>query len=248
MGLKFISPGALAPWYTKVIPPVTRALEGWFCLDTAIERVGFNRAPGKANASIVGNPVVSANSVRFKGGENFLETQIKETEKFTYIVVGKVPGPLGGTGPATSAPYVGDYGGSPIGPYASSGTLLYHTTDTSLTALAWRENEAGTGPTSATATITDEPTSWAIRSIVSNGDLGTRVTNHTTGATANQPLATPRLMGSSPLRIGSVYGTNMRGETEISFVAIFSDALTPDEIALLLPGIRRRMLRFGIVV
>jgi hypothetical protein len=248
MGLKLISPGSLAPWYTKVIPPVTRSLEGWFCFDTAMERIGFNRAPGKANAKIVGAPIVSANSARFKGGVNFLETVIQETEKFTHIVVGKAAGPLGGSGVATSAPYIGNYGGVPIGVYPSSGNLLYHLTDTTLTALAWRENAEGTGATSGTATMNDTPTAWAIRSIVSNGALGTKVTNHTTGQTGNQPIATPRLLSSSPLRIGAVYGTNMRGETDISFVATYSDALTDAEIALLLPVIRKRMLRLGIVV
>ena len=248
MGLKLTSPGSLAPWYTKTIVPVTRSLEGWFCFDTALERIGFNRAPGKANAKIVGAPVVSANSVRFKGGSNFLETVISETEKFTYIVVGKTIGPLGGTGTATSAPYIGNYGGVPIGAYPSSGSLLYHLTDTSLTALAWRVNTEGTGSTSGTATITDTPAAWGLRVMVSNGELGTKVTNHTIGTTGNQPLATPRLLSSSPLRIGAVYGTNMLGETDISFVAAYSDALTDAEIALLLPVIRKRMLRLGIVV
>jgi hypothetical protein len=248
MGIKITSPGSLAPWYTKVIPPVTRSLEGWFCFDTALERIGFNRAPGKSNAKVIGLPVVSTNSARFKGGSNFLETVIPESEKFTYIVAGKTVGPLGGTGSLTSAPYIGNYGGSPIGPYPSSGTLLYHTSDITLTALAWRENADGTAPTSGTATLNDTPTAWGIRSMVSNGALGTKVTNHTTGLTANQPIGTPRLQSSSPIRIGGVYGTNMRGETDISHVAVFSAALTDDEVGQVVAVMRKRMARLGIVV
>ena len=79
MGIKLVSPGALAPWYTKVIPPVSRGLEGWFCFDTAIERVGFNRALGKSNAKVIGAPVVFSTHARFKGGSNYLETAIAET-------------------------------------------------------------------------------------------------------------------------------------------------------------------------
>ena len=86
MGLKLISPGSLAPWYTKVIPPVTRSLEGWFCFDTALERIGYNRAPGKGNAKLVGIPTVFATHARFKGGLNYLETLIAETDQFTVPV------------------------------------------------------------------------------------------------------------------------------------------------------------------
>lgn len=40
----------------------------------------------------------------------------------------------------------------------------------------------------------------------------------------------------------------MLGETDISFVAAYSAALKDAEIALLLPVIRKRMLRLGITV
>ena len=141
MGIKLVSPGALAPWYTKVIPPVSRGLEGWFCFDTAIERVGFNRALGKSNAKVIGAPVVFSTHARFKGGSNYLETAIAETPDLTIIVVGKASGPLGGTGTSTAVPYVGNYGGASNG--LSGGVELYHITDSTLTGQANRLNSAG---------------------------------------------------------------------------------------------------------
>lgn len=248
MGLKLTSPGSLAPWYTKVIPPVTRNLEGWFCFDTSLERIGFNRAPGKGNAKLVGNPTIFPTHARFKGGNNFLETLISETAKFTVLVVGKVPGPLGGTGTPTAAPYVGTYAGAGNNPLGTGGMCLYHQTDTTLGGQAWRVNAAGDGTTSSQANAADSPTAWGLRALRCDGANGTKVMNLTTGISANQPLATERVVSISPVRIGGVYGTTFLGETDISHAVIYSDALTDDELALVAASMRKRMARFGIAV
>lgn len=248
MGLKFTSPGALAPWYTKVIPPVVRNLEGWFCFDTALERIGFNRAPGKGNAKLVGNPTVYPTHARFKGGTNYLETLIAESAKFTVLVVGKAAGPLGGTGTPTAAPYVGNYAGVSSSPLGSGGMCLYHQTDTTLGGQAWRVNATGDGATSSQATAADTPATWGLRVLRCDGVNGTKVMNLTTGINSNQPLATPRITALSPLRIGGVYGTTFLGETDISHVVVFSDALTDDEISQVAAVMRRRMARLGILV
>lgn len=248
MGLKLTSPGALAPWYTKVIPPVIRNLEGWFCFDTALERIGFNRAPGKGNAKLVGNPTVFGTHARFKGGANYLETLIAESVKFTVLVVGKTPGPLGGTGTPTAAPYVGNYAGASSNPLGSGGMCLYHQTDTTLGGQAWRVNSTGDGTTSSQATANDTSSAWGLRVLRSDGVNGTKVMNLTTGISSNQPLATTRITATSPLRIGGVYGTTFLGETDISHVVVFSDALTDDEINQVAAVMRRRMARLGILV
>lgn len=248
MGLKLISPGSLAPWYTKVIPPVTRSLEGWFCFDTSLERIGYNRAPGKGNAKLVGIPTVFATHARFKGGSNYLETLIAETEQFTILVVGKVPGALGGTGKPTAAPYVGNYAGQSNSSLGNGGACIYHQTDATLGGQAWRVNAEGTGNTSSQATMADVPTTWALRALRSSGAAGTKVMNLTTGVRSNQSLATQRVTSSSPLRIGGVYGTTFLGETDISHVAIYSAALTDDEITQVAAVMKKRMARLGIAV
>jgi hypothetical protein len=248
MGLKLISPGALAPWYTKTIAPVTGSLEAWFCFDTALERIGFNRAPGKGNAKIVGSPTVFPTHARFKGGANYLETLVAESASFTILVVGKVPGLLGGTGTPTAAPYVGNYAGQSASPLGAGGACIYHTTDTTMTGSAWRVNTDGTGTTSSQANANDAPTSWGLRVLRCDGANGTKISNLTTGVSSVQSLATPRVLSVQPLRIGGVYGTTFLGETDISHVAIYSRALSDDEIALVAAAMRKRMLRFGIVV
>lgn len=248
MGLKLISPGALAPWYTKIIAPVTDSLEGWFCFDTALERIGFNRAPGKGNARIIGNPTVYSTHARFKGGANFLETLVSEPEKFTVLVVGKVPGLLGGTGTPTAAPYIGTQAGESSSPLGPGGMALYHITDTTFTGTAWRVTADGTGTTSSQANANDTPTTWGLRALRCDGVNGTKLINLTTGISSIQPLATPRVRSTQPLRIGGVYGTTFLGETDISHVVIYSRALSDDELALVAAAMRKRMLRLGITV
>ena len=248
MGLKLTSPGALAPWYTKTIPPVTRALEGWFCFDTSLERIGFNRAPQKGNARMVGQPTVFATHARFKGGVNYLETLIPETAAMTILVVGKVPGPLGGSSTTTAAPYIGTLSGATANPTLPGGIALYHITDATLTGNANRMNAAGDGYTTGQANMTDNPTVWGIRMLRTSSAGGTRVANLTTGGFANQSLATNRLVTTVPLRIGGTYASTFLGETDISHVAIYSDALTDDEVALVAASMRKRMARLGIVI
>lgn len=248
MGLKLTSPGALAPWYTKTIPPVTRALEGWFCFDTALERIGYNRAPQKGNARMIGQPTVFATHARFKGGVSYLETLIPETAAMTILVVGKLPGALGGTGTTTAAPYVASLSGATANPSLPGGVALYHTTDTTLTANANRMNSAGDGYTTGQANMADNPTNWGLRMLRTSSAGGTRVSNLTTGAFANQSLATNRLVTTVPLRIGGTYASTFLGETDISHVAIYSDALTDDEVALVAAAMRKRMARLGIAV
>lgn len=246
MGIKLISPGSLAPWYTKVIPPVSRGLEGWFCLDTAIERIGFNRAIGKANAKVVGVPVVYATHARFKGGLNYIETTIAETAEFTIFVVGKAAGALGGTGTSTAVPYVGNYGGASNG--LSGGVELYHITDSTLTGQANRLNSTGDGSTSASAQISDVAANWGIRCLRSSVAGGTQAWNLTTGVKGNQPLSTNRLLASVPLRIGGTYASTFNGESDISHVAIYSVALTDEEITAIAAAMRKRASRLGINV
>jgi len=246
MGIKLVSPGALAPWYTKVIPPVSRGLEGWFCFDTAIERVGFNRALGKSNAKVIGAPVVFSTHARFKGGSNYLETAIAETPDLTIIVVGKASGPLGGTGTSTAVPYVGNYGGASNG--LSGGVELYHITDSTLTGQANRLNSAGDGSTSASAQIADVAANWGIRCLRTSVAGGTQAWNLTTNVKGSQPLATSRLLASVPLRIGGTYATTFTGESDISHVAIFSVYLNDEEVALVAASMRKRMSRLGVSV
>lgn len=254
MGVELISVGSQAPWYTKVSPPVIRGLEGWFCFDTDISRIGFNRAPGKPDASIIGSPTVFSNYARFTGLSHYLNTGISETADMTILCVGKaaaaVPASASPSGDATTPMYCGTYSGSGtiVEGYSSTyGIALHHNAPTYQSFTAARSDGPGS-VTSAQAQITsDVPTDWGLRV----GRTGQNVLSYTNNLTTNKPRSntssTIRVPSNRTLRIGGGY-TNFAAQVDISQIVIFSVALTDAEISQIAALMRTRAARLGITV
>ncbi len=118
MGIKLIAKDTVAPWNSKVIPPVTRGLEGWFTFDTDASRFSRNRAINKPDAEVTGSPVAFATHGRFKGLVNFLKTQIPDSTEMIIMVIGKAvstPPTAPGGGP-DSPFYAGGFTGNSVDP------------------------------------------------------------------------------------------------------------------------------------
>ena len=253
MGIKLIANGTVAPWHSKLIPPVTRGLEGWFNFDTDASRFGFNRALGKADADVFGAPVAYATHGRFKGLANFLETQIAESANETIIVVCKaaaaIPAGSSGNGDANTPFYAGNFYGPTVtaGLTGSSfGVNLFATAQTSLIGAVSRSNGAG-GATSGQVPLTGEvATDWAIRCVRAT-PTETATFNLTKNTKTVAPLAAARALASTKVRIGGAT-TVFAGEADISAVAVYSEALTDAEIAAVAGLMRTRMRRLGITV
>lgn len=247
MGLKLIANDVLSPWHTKVVPPVTRGLEGWFTFDSDASRFSFNRAIGKSDAAVVGAPVAYATHGRFKGLTSYLQTAIEETDEQTLIVVGKsVVAP---TGAADGAFYVGNYQGNSKSPGytgAAFGTSIFHSASTAVTGGSSRDNGSG-GISSAQVLLTGTPTTWAIRAVRTKSGVPTDVYNLTAGTKASSSSALARVIADTKHRIGSATGS-FSGEVDISSVAIFSKYLAEDELFQLASVMRKRMARLGISV
>lgn len=247
MGIKFVSNGSVAPWHSKVVPPVTRGLEGWFNFDTAVERFTFNRAIGKPDALLVGEPVAYATHGRFKGLTNFLKTQINESDEQTLIVVGKAVALPTSTGDSTML--IGNWYGTPIETDVTgnaAGVNLYMRTATTLSASAGRRGVTGNvvaGSASVTGTV---PTKWAIRAVRAKSGDPTKVFDFTAGVSAVGADSSTRVRASTPFCIGSAmqdYG----GECDISAAAIYKAALTDAELEKVVALMRVRLRRLGIV-
>lgn len=253
MGIKLIANGTTAPWHSKVIPPVTRGLEGWYNFDTDASRFGYNRAIGKADANVYGSPVAYATHGRFKGLANFLDTQIAESINQTIIIVSKaaaaIPAGASSGGDANTPFFVGNYLGPVSTPGlagSSFGVNLFATSQTSLTGSAARANGAG-GATSGQNPLAGEvATDWGIRCI--RASEAETVTFNVSKNTKQVYAATlGRALASTKIRIGSAT-TAFAGEADISAVAIYSEALTDAEIASLAAILRARMRRLGVTV
>lgn len=252
MGVVIVSPNTRAPWNTKILSPVTRGLEGWFECDTDIARLGFNRAPSKPNAKIVGSPVVSSQSVKFKGLSNYLDTSIAETADMTIIVVGKstneVPAGASSTGDANTPMYAGTYIGPAVGVSGnSSGVSLYHVVNNSVYGVAARDNGSG-APTGAQIAAPDVANVWGLRAVRTGNGAQTQVQNLTTGTTASNAANTNnRIVTTNTLRIGSGY-RDFGGEVDISQIIVFSVRLTDEELDLMAAFMRKRAASIGLSV
>jgi hypothetical protein len=248
MGIKLIADGTVAPWTSKVVPPVTRGLEAWFTFDTDTSRFGFNRAIGKENAVLVGAPTAFPTHGRFKGLSNYLQTPIVETDEQTLIVVGKlVTTPVDN---ATSALLVGNYIGTSVTPGltgAAAGVSIYFPT-ASLTAQVGRSNGSGgiAGDIVAMSAMTPA-TSWAIRALRTKSGQVTKLYDLTANITKEGVSTASRGLSNTKFRVGS--GTSgLSGESDISAAAIYSKCLTDEEIELVAAVMRKRMARLGVTV
>lgn len=254
MGLKLVANGTVAPWYSKVIPPVTRGLEAWFTFDTDASRFNRNRVIGKADASIVGKPTAFAGYGRFKGLENYIQTDITETDEQTLIVVGRavsaIPEGAGTSGDENTPFYIGNYRGNAASPGftgQSFGTSLFHVAPATLTGGASRSNGAGGASSAQQALSGETPTNWAIRVLRTRSSSGNEVRNVTRGAVAISANLSPRVLTDTKFRIGSGT-TGFAGQVDISFAGIHSVYLTDAELAAQVVAIRTRMARLGITV
>jgi hypothetical protein len=238
-----------APWYSPVLPIVTRGLVGWFTFDTDASRFGVNRVLGASAAVVFGAPTAYATHGRFKGNVNYINTGIKETTEMTLIAVCRavsVP-----TGAADGIIFVGNIGGSAITPgyegLSAFGVSIYMSTPDVLSGSACRDNGSGS-TTSAGATISNEvQTDWAIRAVITAQVGGTIVKNLTQGTSGKRDSTATRVLSDAPFLIGSA-PTSYTGESDISAVAVYSVALTDDEIAKVASQMRIRTTRLGLSV
>lgn len=253
MGIKLIANDTIAPWYTKVIPPVTRGLEGWFTFDTDVSRFGFNRAVGKPDASVIGSPVAYATHGRFKGLSNYLLTQIAETNELTIIVVGKavnaIPAGASSTGDANTPFYAGNHRGEVMTPgYTTAyGSAIYHNKPTATTGGGNRDNGSGGSSNFSIDLTGEEPINWGIRTLRIAPDGVDSITNSTRGVKQTRTTATTRVLSANKMQVGSGT-TGFAAEVDISAVAFYSVALTDAELASVVSAMRKRMTRLGITV
>lgn len=247
MGLKLIANDAIAPWNTKVVPPVTRGLEAWFTFDTDASRFTFNRAIGKADAEMVGAPVAYPTHGRFKGLTNYLKTKVPDSDELTIITVGRAV--VEPTDTADGVMLVSNYIGNAATPgYTgnSYGASVY-AVSSRMVAAATRDNAAG-GQTSSPVTDTsDFATNWAIRALRAKSGEFNQNLNFTKNSAFNGANNRGRVLADTLFRIGSAT-TGYAGEVDISAVAIYSVALTDDELAQVAALMRRRMARLNIAV
>lgn len=248
MGTTITAKGSLAPWNSVKESPVSRGLELWAEFDTDVSRFGFNKAENKAPMLIRGTPQAFASHARFKGGLNYIQTDITETPSQTILVLCKSA--LVPTGVADGAMLVGGWSGPIATPGytgVASGPDIYLQTAATVSASASRDNGSGGATAGSVSVSGTAPNQWAWRALRTASGQATIVDDLTAGTKTVGINLAARVTGVNKLRIGSSFiATDYLGECDISCVIIFSEYLTDAELQSLVKVGRIRAQRVGI--
>lgn len=247
MGLKMIANDTLAPWNTKVVPPVTRGLEAWFTFDTDASRFGFNRAIGKPNGTIIGAPTAFATHGRFKGNTNYILTQARDTDEVTLFAV--VRALVAPTSNADGVTPVSTYRGNSVTPEfpgSSGGANIFLRANSVISAGISRSTN-GAYDLEMVNAVGGSPTTWRLLCAKAKSGSPSKIMDLTNSVSMTGTNLTKRILSDLMFRIGSST-VDYLGESDISAVAIYSSYLTDSEINDVSLAMRKRMSRLGISV
>jgi len=226
--------------------PVQRGLEYSFLGD--LEDVGFNYAPGKPSASVVGTPVRGADSFswRFKGLEDYLQTEMTDTAAQTFICVARTFDTLADND--TKPTFFGTSFGLPSLQETSSVTFGSRMYITTAGAMRWG---AGRGTSvsddvQATPSILNDADAYEI--YVMQTGTQNKITSATSGLTDTDAETAARFPTQNMFRIGSGFESSTTGENDIAVLRGWGVDLTTDEIAAEVADVRAYMAGLGITV
>ena len=248
MGTTITAKGSLAPWNSVKESPVSRGLELWAEFDTDVSRFSFNKADGKAPMVVHGIPQAFPSHARFKGGLNFMQTDVTETPSMTILVLCKTA--ILPTTVAEGSMIVGGWKGPTVTPGFTgdaSANMYVQTAIASVSASASRDNGSG-GTTPGGGSVAGTPANqWAWRAMRAASGQPTLIDDLTAGTkNVGSNLAT-RVTSANKLRVGSSFiPADYLGECDVSCVMVFSEYLTDAELQSLLKVGRIRGQRVGI--
>lgn len=250
MGVKITSTNTRAPWNTRVLPPVTRGLVGWFDLDTEVRRGAFNRALGSKPGQVVGLPVAAPTHLTMSQSTGYIQTDIPEAVEctaFALIRTADLNNVMAGTytGPVNTAL-------SPPGVTATSsfGIAFWIDSTGRLSLTGCRVNADGQTVTSAgqgpdPASLYDHGWTIAVNRLTATTHS---VFDKTKGKRNDRTGLFARVPSLSPWRIGAPTGNSTQSKPcDVSQLIVYNNALTDDEIDQVVEVMRKRATRLGIV-
>ena len=220
------------------IPPVTRGLVGFFLHGSAAGPLGKNYAPGGADAAVVGSPVLSARSVRFKSLTNYLQTNLPQTADLTFLTVAKSTDTLVAGTNATCPMFISNYSGPRSADttktsYGASLFLLGVAAGAPAANLrggyaAYDGASGATNSASAQLALADA-SQFAMLAFTKSG-TARKVYNKTAGTSATYDAgALVNDIATTLFRIGSGYA-DYAGLSDIAMTAVYNVGLTDAEV------------------
>jgi len=231
--LALYSPASnLSADFDAFLLPVMRGVQGMFLLGGTLAQSCKNLIPDKPNATVIGAPTVSANSIGCQGLVNCLQTSILQTAEMTIYVVGKSADTF--VDNAHRPMFVSNYLGTRVGDATKNSNGVY----VGVTGSAGAPQATLQGVHSV---INPDGTSAAIGAQISVADMSTyklmtsrkiatsrEIRNETNNQSQIVPSALPDDLGTRALRIGSGYSA-FGGLCDLALVIIATVGHTDDE-------------------
>lgn len=218
-------------------PPVSTGLVGWWWLGGSKSASEKNHAY-TSQAALMGSPTIHESYVSFGGfaANQWLQTEIAETEDLTWMCVARTGGTLASA--AERPALLTTWAGSDPG-YANqtNGSLLYYPSTTGGTqgtltgGVGHHTGGTVTMDLGATLSVADRG-AWAFLGMSFNDTSNEKVLfNKTLGTSATNTVSTSRSPRTElKLRIGGGHNSTAGGPCDMAWAAAYSSGLTAEQI------------------
>ncbi|MFN3731291.1 hypothetical protein [Comamonas testosteroni] len=212
--------------------PQIAGMLGCFTFAAFDKRLFRNWVAGSPQAQVIGSPTAS-NGYATLDGNNYIETNISETDEMSLYVVSK------------------DAGGVSVGIFGSYATaeprgFAFFSLDTPLVQATAAKVLPGSG-FSFTTSVAATRTAFGAYGATTGSGVGTRIRNLTTGAVATSANTDARVVSPRTLKIGTFGGVFINPVSVMHAVA-FSGRISEASFGLLLEWSRTAAARYGVAL
>jgi hypothetical protein len=227
---RIIVPGSLEVGANKIYPVVPNGLVGLWLFGQTMEKSRRNHADNGVDALVVGEPVLTDRYMSFKGGSDYLITDVRETNSLTLIAVARTSEPLttNAARPHLISNFLGSTGGASLSVTGtpSAAPQAYVSSST--------YRDVNGVPTSGGSTVTVEAiNTWRFLAGVHSPTMSSVYDLSAGVEDVDARTGTRILKPNVPFRIGSSEGTQFLGACDIAFAMIYNRALAKIELEAL---------------
>lgn len=231
---------------TFYIPPVWDGLLGWFFINDNRVKAARNLRGDRDPAKVMGSPLFDAVAGTFQGNQDYLQTDIVETEAMTIFSV------IRSDDTRVDVAHMPMFYGTYRSPAANGGGDTFgvglHLSQSALRAIGARGNSVEDDVVAVAQLGMADVTQWQlIRHEVEAGVGVNRIYNRTLGLSADSGAPLPRLRSTGKFRIGSGYH-EYGGACQVPVWVPYNRILSPDECEETEADIREKMAERGIIV
>lgn len=252
MGTSILIPGAdFSASAVGFDAAVVSGLKGLWFFNRGVRESRRNLALGGDDAEILGAPSDQGAFLRFKGMQNFFQTDIPDTTEITHIAAVKSTDTMADS--VHSPMFISNFGsGSATGFLAStiSGASVYSNANPAAVTLGGSRytDATQTAVTSGGVPLAATVSGWTLVASRLRADRSQR-DNLTAGTSAASNFTNQaRVPGAGNFRIGSSFSASWQGNADVAAAVMYNRFITDAELATMAGQIRAVLAHLGIAV